>query len=162
MGYDESMIKGRIAEAIIEQLFLSSGYNVFRYGMENTIPGVMELLKGVRGGVVEDIRSMPDFVIQHENNPNKIYFIEVKFRANGNFNIHDLKKDHPKYPYKNAYVILVSKYYIKCVTVEELEKGIEITEESKDHLLGDRNEFDLDKGEIIKFCRFVLKFFYNV
>jgi len=42
------MIKGRIAETLIEELFLSLDYNVFRYGMENTVPGIMHLLKGVR------------------------------------------------------------------------------------------------------------------
>jgi len=161
MSYNEAMIKGRIAEAIVEQLFLSSGYNVFRYGMENTIPGVMELLKGVQGDVVEDIRSMPDFVIQNKNNPNKVYFIEVKFRANGNFNRYDLDKNHPNYPYKNAYIVLVSKQHIKCVKVEELYKNIEITQNSENYL-GDRTEFDLDKGKIIKFCKFASKFFENV
>jgi len=51
--------------AVIKELFLSLGYNVFRYGMENTVPGIMELLKGVRGDVATNIRRMPDFVIQH-------------------------------------------------------------------------------------------------
>ena len=41
--YREGMIKGRIAETLIEELFLRLGYNVFRYGMENTVPGIMEL-----------------------------------------------------------------------------------------------------------------------
>ena len=49
--YRYNMIKGRIAETLIQELFLSLGYNVFRYGMENTIPGIMELLKGVRSEV---------------------------------------------------------------------------------------------------------------
>lgn len=61
----ENMIKGRIAEALIEELFLQLGYNVFRYGMENTVPGVMKLLKDVRSDVAQNIRRMPDFVIQH-------------------------------------------------------------------------------------------------
>jgi len=57
------MIKGRIADTLVEELFLSQGYSVFRYGMENTIPGIMDLLKGVRSDVAHDIRTMPDFVI---------------------------------------------------------------------------------------------------
>jgi hypothetical protein len=44
--YREGMIKGRIAETLIEELFLSLEYNVFRYGMENTVPGIMSCLKG--------------------------------------------------------------------------------------------------------------------
>jgi hypothetical protein len=63
-NYRYGMIKGRIAETLIQELFLSLNYNVFRYGMENTIPGIMELLKGVRSDVAQEIRRMPDFVIQ--------------------------------------------------------------------------------------------------
>src|SRR4051812_34225987 len=59
--YRYGMIKGRIAETLIQELYLSLGYNVFRYGMENTIPGIMELLKGVRSDVAQEIRRMPDF-----------------------------------------------------------------------------------------------------
>jgi hypothetical protein len=34
--FREGMIKGRIAETLVEELFLSLGFSVFRYGMENT------------------------------------------------------------------------------------------------------------------------------
>jgi hypothetical protein len=57
--YHYNMIKGRIAETLIQELFLSLKFNVFRYGMENTIPGIMELLKGVRTDVAKDIKNMP-------------------------------------------------------------------------------------------------------
>ena len=49
------MIKGRIAETLIQELFLTLKFNVFRYGMENTIPGIMELLKGVKSDVANEI-----------------------------------------------------------------------------------------------------------
>lgn len=64
-NYRHNMIKGRIAETLIQELFLSLKYNVFRYGMENTIPGIMELLKSVKSEVAEEIKHMPDFVVQH-------------------------------------------------------------------------------------------------
>lgn len=83
-NYRYGMIKGRIAETLIQELFLSLNYNVFRFGMENTIPGIMELLKGVRSDVAQDIRRMPDFVIQNPKSKD-VYFVEVKFRANGEF-----------------------------------------------------------------------------
>ena len=50
------MIKGRIAETLIQELFLQEQFNVFRYGMENTIPGIMDLLQGVRTDVADQIR----------------------------------------------------------------------------------------------------------
>jgi hypothetical protein len=156
-NYRYGMIKGRIAETLIQELFLSLGYNVFRYGMENTIPGIMELLKGVRSDVAQEIRRMPDFVIQNPSTK-EVYFIEVKFRASGEFKTKDLPKD---YPYTNAYIILVSKKHIKCLTVQELLDGKEITPESKNYL-GNRKEFDLDKDVIIDFCNFAIQFFENV
>lgn len=157
LQYHYNMIKGRIAETLIQELFLNLKFNVFRYGMENTIPGIMELLKGVRTDVAKDIKNMPDFVIQDPRS-NSVYFVEVKFRAAETFKISDLPKE---YPYTNAYIIVVSKKHIKCITVEELKNGKEITPTCKNYL-GSRKEFDLDKEVIIDFCEFAVKFFENV
>lgn len=156
-NYRYNMIKGRIAETLIQELFLSLGYNVFRYGMENTIPGIMELLKGVKSEVAEEIKRMPDFVIQNPKTA-EVFFIEVKFRSNENFNLKDLPKG---YPYDNAFIILVSKKHIKCITVDELKGGKEISPTSTNYL-GSRKEFDLDKKVIIDFCNFAVQFFENV
>lgn len=156
-SYREGMIKGRIAETLIEELFLSLKYNVFRYGMENTVPGIMELLKGVRSDVADNIRRMPDFVVQHPKTKD-VYFIEVKFRANEEFSFKNLPKN---YPFENAYFILVSKKHIKCITYEELKAGKEVSPTSKNYL-GSRKEFELDKNVIIDFCKFAVKFFENV
>jgi hypothetical protein len=156
--YKEGMIKGRIAETLIEELFLTLGYNVFRYGMENTVPGIMKLLKGVKTEVADNIRRMPDFVIQHPENKN-VYFIEIKFRKEEKFDIHD--KSLIKYPYENAYFIVVSKKHIKCITYKELEAGKVISPSSKNYL-GSRKEFELDKKVIIDFCNFAVKFFKEV
>lgn len=153
--FTEGMIKGRIAETLIEELFLSLNYNVFRYGMENTVPGIMKLLKGVRGDVATNIRRMPDFVMQKEK---EVFFVEVKFRASEEFS----KKDLPiNYPFQNAFFIVVSKKHIKCINYSELMEGKEITPISKNYL-GSRKEFDLDKQTILDFCNFAIKFFENV
>lgn len=156
-NYRYSMIKGRIAETLIQELFLSLDYNVFRFGMENTIPGVMELLRGVRSDVAQEIRRMPDFVVQNPKTKD-VHFVEVKFRASGEFSSKDLPKD---YPYTNAYIVVVSKKHIKCITVEELLAGEIITPSSK-NWLGSRKEFELDKEVIKQFCDFALRFFENV
>jgi hypothetical protein len=156
-NYRYGMIKGRIAETLIQELFLSLNYNVFRYGMENTIPGIMELLKGVRSDVAQNIRRMPDFVMQDPKTKN-VFFVEVKFRANEHFSAKDLPKD---YPYSNAFIIVVSKKHIKCITVAELKSGSEITPESRNYL-GNREEFGLDKKVIVEFCEFAVQFFENV
>tara|TARA_Y100000589_G_C27049291_1_gene586595 strand:- start:93 stop:602 length:510 start_codon:yes stop_codon:yes gene_type:complete len=156
-SYQYNVIKGRIAETLIQELFLKEGFNVFRYGMENTIPGIMELLRGVRSDVSNHIRRMPDFVIQHRETK-EVFFIEVKFRSSGNFSLKDLGKE---YPYQNAYIVVVSKKYIKCITVEELHQGKEVTQSSRNYL-GNREEFRLDRQTVIDFCDFAVKFFENV
>ncbi|WP_417601051.1 hypothetical protein [Owenweeksia hongkongensis] len=156
-NYRYNMIKGRIAETLIQELFLSLGYNVFRYGMENTIPGIIELLKGVKSEVAYEIRRMPDFVIQNPRTSD-VHFVEVKFRASGSFALKDLPKN---YPYGNAYFILVSKKHIKCITYKELLDGKEISPTSRNYL-GSRKEFDLDKEVIIDFCDFAVQFFEGV
>jgi hypothetical protein len=156
-AYRYGMIKGRIAETLIQELFLSLGYNVFRYGMENTIPGIMELLKGVRSDVALEIRRMPDFVMQNPKTKD-VHFVEVKFRASGEFRYKDLPVN---YPYENAFIVLVSKKHIKCLTVTELKEGAEISPSSRNYL-GSRKEFDLDKEVIIDFCNFAVQFFENV
>jgi hypothetical protein len=160
LRYQENMIKGRIAETLIEELFLYLGYNVFRYGMENTVPGVMGLLKGVRSDVADNIRRMPDFVIQSNSGKNKgeVYFVEVKFRSDEEFSIDELSKE---YPFENCYFIVVSKKHIKCITYKELQGGKSITPTSHNYL-GNREEFELDKNVIIKFCEFAVKFFEGV
>jgi len=156
-NYRYNMIKGRIAETLIQELFLSLGYNVFRYGMENTIPGIMELLKGVRNDVASQIRRMPDFVIQNPESK-EVFFVEVKFRAAGELRFKDLPKN---YPYENAYFILVSKKHIKCITYQELKEGKEILATTRNYL-GSRKEFDLQKEVIIDFCNFAVQFFEGV
>ncbi len=155
--YKEGMIKGRIAETLIEELFLSLRYNVYRYGMENTVPGIMDLLKGVRGDVATNIRRMPDFVVQHPKT-NEVFFIEVKFRANEEFKKSDLPKD---YPYENCFFVVVSKKHIKCISYSELMEGKVVSPKSQNYL-GRRKEFELDKNVIIDFCEFAVKFFSDV
>ena len=153
--FTEGMIKGRIAETLVEELFLSLNYNVFRYGMENTVPGIMNLLKGGRGDVATNIRRMPDFVIQKDK---KVFFVEVKFRASETFTKNDLPAD---YPFLNTYFIVVSKKHIKVITYCELMEGQEISPTSHNYL-GNCGDFDLDKQTIIDFCNFAVKFFENV
>ncbi|PCI12071.1 MAG: hypothetical protein COB73_00320 [Flavobacteriaceae bacterium] len=151
------VIKGRIAETIVEELFRSLGFQVFSYGMENSIPGIKDLLKGVRGDVSKNIRQMPDFVVFKDN---QAHFIEVKYRASGELKLKDISK-YGDYPFENALFVLVTKKHIKCISYKELSEGKEITSTSHNYL-GKRKEFDTDKDKIIEYCNYAVKFFENV
>jgi hypothetical protein len=151
------VIKGRIAETIVEELFRSLGFQVFSYGMENSIPGIKYLLKGVRGDVSKNIRQMPDFVVFKDN---QAHFIEVKYRASGALKLKDIAK-YGDYPFENALFVLVTKKHIKCISYLELKEEKEITPTSQNYL-GKRKEFDTDKDLIIEYCKYAVKFFENV
>lgn len=150
------VIKGRIAETIVEELFRSLGFQVFSYGMENSIPGIKDLLKGVRGDVSKNIRQMPDFVVFKDN---QAHFIEVKYRTSGELKLKDIDT-YGSYPFENALFVLVTKKHIKCISYKELREGKEIKTNCKNYL-GKRKEFDTDKDLIIEYCQYAVKFFEN-
>jgi hypothetical protein len=152
-----NLIKGRIAETIIEELFLSLGFQVFKYGMENTIPGIMELLKGIKGEVAMEIKRMPDLVVYKDS---RAHFIEVKFRASETFKLNDIDKKGD-YPYENALIVIVSKKHIKCISYKELQSGKEIAPTCHNYL-GSRKEFETDNLKIIEYCKYAVRFFENV
>lgn len=151
------VIKGRIAETIVEELFRSLDFQVFNYGMENSIPGIKDLLKGVRGDVAKSIRQMPDLVVFKDK---KAHFIEVKYRASGELKLSDIEK-YGDYPFENALFVLVTKKHIKCISFAELLEGKEITSNCRNYL-GNRSEFDTDRDKIVEYCNYAVKFFENV
>lgn len=155
--FNYCMIKWRIAETLVEQLFLELWFQVFNYGMENTIPWIMDLLKWVDDDVSYHIRKAPDLVVYKDNHA---HFVEVKFRANETFTIKDLEKEK-WYPYKNALFVIVSKRHIKCISYEELKAWKEITEHSHNYLWS-RKEFETDKNKIIEYCKYAVKFFSHI
>ena len=125
--------------------------------MENTIPGIMDLLKGVKDEVATEIKRMPDLVVYKNE---RAHFIEVKFRANESFKLSDIDKKGD-YPYQNALIVVVSKKHIKCISFQELEGGKEITPTCQNYL-GKRKEFETDKEKIIEYSKYAVKFFENV
>lgn len=155
-SYDK--IKGKLAETLIQELFTSQEYSVYRYGMENTLPAIVNQLKGLNGTVATKIRAMPDFIVQH-NDSRELFMIEVKFRANGCF-CADEKFKKKNYP-PECFVIVVTKEHIKCLTVQDLLDGQEITPQCK-HYLSEKKAFKLNRETILYFRDFVRMFFANV
>jgi hypothetical protein len=155
--FSENAIKGRVAETIIQELFLAHGFNVFHYGMERSIPGIAQLTRKTSGAVKRQIQTMPDFVVQQPGT-DRLYFIEVKYRANGVFTIDEIKGD---YPWPHAYFILVTKEHIKCLTYAQLASGRAFAPECSNYLIK-RVELKLDRALIIKFGQLAKRFFTGV
>ena len=146
----DSGIKGRLAEAIVEEMFLAMYYKVFRFGMENTVPGFSSRHLPIRGEIANEVRKMPDFIVVKDS---KIAYIEVKYRTSGKFDINEYYRKKGGYPYDNAYIILVTPKYIKIQKASELKKG-------KDFVyLHQHPYFDTDKGVILKYVEYTRKFF---
>src|SRR3989338_4324772 len=81
----ESMLKGRMAETLFEELMRQSGNIVYRFGYEAIVQNLTQLEEKFDrySDVGERIRAIPDFiVIDKKGNPT---FVEVKFRWNGRF-----------------------------------------------------------------------------
>lgn len=152
-----SVIKGRIAETIVQELFRSLGFEVYSYGMEHAIPGIIEHLSEASDSVAYNIRRMPDFVVLKDK---RAHFIEVKYRGSGKLTLKDIEKDGP-YPYEDALFVLVTKKHIKCISYIELKEGKEIHSKCS-NFLGKRKEFDTDREKIIDYCQYATKFFENV
>lgn len=150
---NDNAIKGKVAEAIVEEMFLSMGYEVFRFGMENTIPGFSGRHNIKKGEVANQVRKMPDFIVV--KGP-QISFVEVKYRTKeDDFDFNEYYAKKGGYPYKNAYFILISPKHIKIQKAAELEKG-------KGFIwLGDCEDFQTDREIIKQYVEFCKKFFGN-
>ena len=155
--FSENTIKGRVAETIIQELFLAHRFNVFHYGMERSIPGIAELTRKTDGPVKHHISTMPDLVVQDPRN-NRLHFVEVKYRSSGSFSIDDIKGP---YPWPHAFFIIVSREHINCLTYKQLAAGKAISP-TCNNLLIVRKDLDLDRKLIVQFGQLAKRFFTGV
>jgi len=130
--FSHNLIKGRVAETIIQELFQANDYNVFSYGMERTVPAIIHGIKGLNSEVAKAIRSMPDFVMQNTRN-GELFYVEVKYRAWGHFALKDLIED---YPYTNAHFIIVTNRSMLHITYQDLKAGKKPAALRSDNLFG--------------------------
>lgn len=81
--YAESLLKGRMAECLVEELLKQGGNKVYRFGYESILQNLTQLGEyssiDKKGPVSKRLKSTPDFVIV--NCKKKPFFVEVKFRT---------------------------------------------------------------------------------
>ncbi len=80
----EGMLKGRMAETLVEELLKKSGNTVYRFGYEAIMQNLVQIKRifDAHNEVGEQIRTIPDFIVIDE--VGKPVFVEVKFRWDGN------------------------------------------------------------------------------
>jgi len=85
----ENMLKGRMAETLVEEMLKRSGNVVYRFGYESVIQNLAQLEEQFDRytEVGERIRAIPDFVVLDKKG--KPEFVEVKFRWDPLAELHD-------------------------------------------------------------------------
>jgi hypothetical protein len=152
------MIKARVAETIVKELFLICGFNVFDYGMERSLPTITGRLNNDNSDTAMQIRKMPDFVVQAPPPHNDLYYVEVKYRKSSRFPT--LSDNIENYPYTNAWFIVVSKKDIRCISHAQILAGKKIS--SSDCLLENADVFKLHKQTVRQFQEYAIRFFKEV
>ncbi len=133
--FNLNTLKGRIAEQLIQDLFINCGYNVFNYGLERIHPSLSKSITTNNKTTSKSLRFMPDYVVQSRENGD-LFYLEVKFRANGEFYFDEKYAD---YPYKNAWFVIVSPEKIQCIHYKRLKAGYKISPETNYQLTAVRS-----------------------
>ena len=151
------ILKARISETLIKELFKINNYNVFNFGMEEVMPGIVGSLNTNNSAEARQIRQLPDFVIQNKID-GSLHYVEVKYRHNCSFRIEDLGKD---YKYTNAFFIIVHKEGIGCISYNDLNRIGFLPEEDIFKLEG-QQEFKFSATSIKEFKNYAKMFFQGV
>lgn len=102
------MLKGRMAETLVEELLRKSGNAIYRFGYEAIIQNLAQIQQSFdhHTETGERIRAIPDFIIiDLKGNP---IFIEVKFRWNGQLHDNDRERLERIKKFWNAKIIFVN------------------------------------------------------
>ncbi len=106
----EKMLKGRMAETMVEELLKKSGNAVYRFGYEAIMQNLTQLKRNfdAHSDAGERIRAIPDFiVIDIKGNST---FLEVKYRWNGLLHDEDLERFKKIKDFWNAKIIIVNSF----------------------------------------------------
>jgi hypothetical protein len=107
-NFAEGMLKGRMAETLVEELLRKSGNTVYRFGYEAIMQNLTQIKRNfdAHSDVGEKIRAIPDFiVIRGDGEP---IFLEVKYRWNGQLHDDDLERLRKIGEFWSAKIIFVN------------------------------------------------------
>src|SRR3989338_5415593 len=78
----EDVLKGRMAESLVNELLRACGNKVYRFGYETVLQNLTQLEQTFRKytRTSKIIRSIPDLVVVNKHG--EPFFVEVKFRTN--------------------------------------------------------------------------------
>lgn len=153
-AFNLNSLKGRLAEQLIQDLFINSQYNIFNYGLERLHPALSRSIRNNKLKTGKALRFMPDFVVQSMITGD-LFYMEVKFRANGSFSF---DTDYADYPYKNAWFVIVSPKKIQCIHYKRLVAGYFISPETN-YGLNTIKSFHIPKDMLEEYTEYAVKLF---
>jgi len=112
--YSEDLLKGRMAECLVENLLKICGNQVYRFGYESILQNLTQFNEQQpsldRTAVVtKKLRSIPDFVVV--NRRKKPFLVEVKFRTKVKVYERDLKLIEDFWQAKVVMVTIEKPYF---------------------------------------------------
>ena len=116
--FPEKLIKGKIAEAIFQQMFKEQGeFIVIPNGYEYTKPELAQSLLSLdHKEYVEKLRHSPDFVLLSYDRK-QVFLVDVKFRSKiGDELIEKAKKYHDEYGACYLFVATHDRFYFESCT----------------------------------------------
>jgi hypothetical protein len=150
-----NIIKGRIAEALVEELLRSCGNNVYRFGYESLLQNLIQadanFDRRTKNG--QQVRSIPDFVVVSACG--KPTFVEVKFRWNPERLDGYLLRRIEEFWHAKVVLVTITKPYFRVARVDPASDGCLF-----DPLEGDR-DFNITDAALRQFEPLVRRFLVN-
>lgn len=153
----ESMLKGRMAETLFEELMRQSGNIVYRFGYEAIVQNLTQLEDKFDrySEVGERIRSFPDFIVIDKSG--KPDLVEVKFRWDGKLHPSDYKMLEQIYELWNAKMVFVNCWeqpYFRVCNPPYINKDMQLISTP----LLDEDNWKIDKKLYVEYENLVHKY----
>ena len=122
--YSEDLLKGRMAECLVEDLLKQSGNRVYRFGYESILQNLTQISDHLsfdrKEAVSKKLKSIPDFVVI--NREKKPFFVEVKFRTKVKIYESDLRLIKDLWQAK-VVMVTIEKPYFRILDTRSEERS---------------------------------------
>jgi hypothetical protein len=150
-----NIIKGRIAEALVEELLRACGNNVYRFGYESLLQNLVQadsnFDRRTKNG--QQVRSIPDFVVV--NSCGKATFMEVKFRSDPDWLKAQLLRRIEEFWHAKVVLVTITKPYFRVAMLDPSSDGCLF-----EPLEADR-DFNITHADLKQFEPLVRRFLVN-
>ena len=152
ISFASNVVKGRIAESLIEEIFKEAGYKVYRFGYEAILQNISQTNIDIKESKTKDkIRSIPDFVVVSPGG--SIQLIEVKYSADGKLRKENLKKYIDFWDEARIILVTSKEPYFQMFYIKSIMNGKSLIPLEKDR-------FTTINSDIIKkFSKVVKEYF---